>query len=163
MTRETRRDLFKLFGVSGMAIACHQAFGQAPGTPVASVKTTPPLPFDGPEALDNTEDDRRFRSAFNRALRRLRLRGKISRQRFHELRAATFNSFAYTHNRRMGSFLQHIRRDVEQQAGDAWDDMVTAASMFLEALVQWIIESWNKIIGNVLTNLEEWKIAIDAE
>ena len=161
-TNLTRRELIK-FGSSGAlltSISSQSVFGQL-GTPVKTAEILPVKTDDeAPFTIVPNREDRRFRVAFLRAIRRLRLCGKLTKERFRELRIATFSSFAYFKNHRIGDFLQHLRRDVQQQAGDAWDDMITSAVMFMESLVQWLIESWNSIIGNIMTNLEEWKIVI---
>ena len=151
----TRRDLL-VEGSGGAVLATipiNSAFGQT-GTPVVPLVNDEEIPF----TTTLNREDRRFRRAFLIAIRRLRIRGKLTRERFRELRIAIFNSFAYFKNRRIGSFTQHLRRDTQQQAGDAWDVLATFPRM--ESLVQWLIESWNLIIDSIKTNLEEWKIAI---
>ena len=49
---------------------------------------------------------------------------------------------------------------IESVWGAAWNDVLTSATMSIESLVQWFIESWNWIINNIMTNVEEWRIAI---
>lgn len=157
----TRRDLLK-FGSGGAVLAAipvHSALGQT-GTPVKVSDTIRTVRLDDETLFTSTlnREDRRFRRAFLIAIRRLRLRGKLTRERFRELRTAIFSSFGYFKNERVGIFIQHLRRDVQEQAGDAWDVLVTFPR--LESLVQWLIESWNLVIDDIKTNLEEWKITI---
>ena len=114
-------------------------------------------PINNPLPLSNF----RFRFAMRRALRRLRHQRKIQYWQFRETRAALFNSFAYAYEGRQGSFLDHLRHDVEQDAQTCGVVLATAAGIFIESLILWIIENWNNILITIVTHLKTLEVALD--
>lgn len=140
MTGPTRREVLK-FG-SGGAVLMY-----APASVFACEIT--PL------------SDGQFRRAMRRALRRLRRKRRIPFWQFRETRAALFSTFDYTHDGRRGSFLTHLRHDIEQDAQTCGVVLATAAGIFIESLILWIIENWNNILVFVVRNLKSLEVALD--
>ena len=97
-----------------------------------------------------------------RALRRLRQQRKITYWQFRETRAALFNVFVYTHNGRQGTFIAHMKGYVERDAQTCGVVLATAAGIFIETLVLWIIENWNNILVFIVRNLKSLEVALDA-
>ena len=111
----------------------------SPVTVAASEDTEP-----GEAALSLA--DRRFRRQFNIALRRLVLRGEITREQQHRYRVASYNSLVVKDGL---SVIQALRIECEQMAGDLLDDL----TVWWEWLVQWIIENWALVLKILLSLL----------
>lgn len=101
---------------------------------------------DEPKEVILGFDDRRFRRQFNLALARLRVRGDITADQFYKYRAATFNTMEVEDGK---AFVQRLREECEELAGDLMDDLVK----WWEWLVQWIVENWATILKVVLALL----------
>lgn len=97
------------------------------------------------EAILRTED-RRFRRQFNLALTRLRIRGDITASDAVRYRNATFNAMELKDNK---AFVQLLREECEQRAGDLMDDLVK----WWEWLTEWIMENWKTVLQVVLSLL----------
>lgn len=91
-------------------------------------------------------DDRRFRRQFNLALFRLRGRGEISSSDYWRFRNASFNAMELKDEK---AFVQLLREECEQKAGDLMDDLVK----WWEWLTEWIIENWKTVLQVVLSLL----------
>lgn len=143
MIGPTRRELLK-FGSGGAILA------YAPASVFAR----------SPDSVLELSDFR-FRLVMRKALRRLRQQRKIRYWQFRETRAALFNSFTYVYEGQQGSFLDHLRHDVEQDAQTCGVVLATAAGIFIESLILWIIENWNNILVFVVQNLKLLEVALD--
>lgn len=108
-----------------------------------------------------SREDRRFLFAFNRALLRQRLAGRLDRQKFRDFRLASFNVLNYVRDGKAGSFIQHLRRDINKASNGAFEEVLAAAEMLFEAIVAWLIERWNDIMDDIKANFEALKIAVD--
>lgn len=110
-----------------------------------------------------TDQDRRFRFALNRAMLRLRMRGKLTRQQFRDFRAATFNTFEYSRDNYAGAFVQHVRRDINKASSGAFDDVLEAAKLLVDAVIRWLVEQWDSIVNSLMGNLKALQLAVDED
>lgn len=163
MTDPTRRQLLFGGGASAAIVAARSLpLFAAEGTPVAGVKDSLVFESSGDEVdIPTTVEDRQFRRAFKKALIRLRMRGKVTRKQFREFRHASFSTLGYERNGRLRSFIQHVRGDVEEQAGGSLDDVFAAATLLIDAIVAFIVDNWNSLVKNLTANLQALTVEIE--
>ena len=158
----TRRQILLGGGALAVSVSANNfPLFAGEGTPVASV-TEPTASGESNEIdIPTTPKDRQFRRAFKQALVRLRMRGKVTRKQYREFRHASFSTLGYERNGRLRSFIQHVRSDVEEQAGGSLDDIFAAATLLIDAIVAFIVDNWNSLVKNLTANLQALTVEIE--